>query len=76
MKLKVWDILYYAFFISCIYGFITTADTWVRWKWGYYSIDALPYFIILILIAYIDRFVWMCRLSKRISILEEKEVGK
>lgn len=76
VKLKLWDILYWVFFVSCIYGFIKTADTWVRWKWGYYSIDALPYFVILFVISYIDRFMWMRELTKRISALEKKEAGK
>jgi hypothetical protein len=72
INLKDWFTwIFYPILIYCIIGYITVND-WVRWKWGYYSLDAIPYVLIIILLGIFENIIERTRMSKRIDELETK----
>ena len=76
MKEKYKDWWFWTFWISfiyCIWGFINTLDTYQRWKWGYYSLDAIPYVIILFILSYINTIIRLSRIDNRIKEIEGKK---
>ena len=76
MKEKYKDWWFWTFWISfiyCIWGVINTLDTYQRWKWGYYSLDAIPYVIILFILSYINTIIRLSRIDNRIKEIEGKK---
>ena len=73
MKFKLnilWNMLWWIVFAGAVICLLFTIPTWERWKWGYFSIDAIPYFLILLFLYFINNFRWIKGLQTRISKLE------
>lgn len=67
-----WGWVYYIVLIYCVVGLIYTSSTWVRWKWGYYSLDALPYYLILFCLGIMNQIILNHRILQRIKLMEDR----
>jgi len=63
-----WIIIFSNIIISIPYFF----NGWVRWKWGYYNIDLIPFFIIILILYEINKQIRLSRIEKK---LEEQSTG-
>ena len=64
MKIKLWTILYWTFFISIIISALPYINNgWTRWKWGYYNIDLIPTILLLIILYIANLEVMLYRLG-------------
>lgn len=74
-----WNWVFWIILIACLIGYGSVSD-WERWKWGYYSLDSIPYIIILILLGVWENIIYRMRLSKRLDKLyakvELKDLGE
>ena len=71
IKENWWNIVFWLVFIICIFDLIGTIPTWERWKWGYYSIDSIPSFVIIIVLYFVNNHMWLSNISKRLDKLEK-----
>lgn len=65
-----WNWVFYGILTYAVIGLIYTIPTWVRWKWGYFSIDSIAYIIILGLLGYVNQLILNERILKRLRRLE------
>ena len=52
-----WDWVSWGGIIYIIIGGILTIGTWEQWKWGYFSIDIIPYLMILYLLWEVEKYI-------------------
>jgi len=64
-----WGWIFWVNLLYCAFGILTVSD-WTRWKWGYYSLDSIPYLIWLCLLGYFNFVIMFHRIYKRIDKLE------
>jgi hypothetical protein len=62
-----WEWVFYSIFIYCVILIITNLNTLVRWKWGYYSLDLIPPFLLLIILGLVNHFIRHKRYEKYVE---------
>lgn len=74
IKDNLYNIFWWGFFAFCVYGLISTSITgeWVKWKWGYYNIDHIPYVLILFFLMLVQDIHAKNKIRDRLDKLEAK----
>jgi len=60
-----WNYTYWLIFISNVLTHIPYFfNGWVRWKWGYYNIDLIPFVLVILILAWINNEIRLSRIEK------------
>jgi len=73
--MKLWTWIYWLIYVGCIINIIYTIPTWIRWKWGYFSIDVIPPILIILILYMINQILWIRRLDRELQELKKEIEG-
>lgn len=75
MKIKrlIWEFFSWSILLLSVINLIMNWDTWVRWKWGWFSIDAIPPILTILFLYFVNQNLWISRINKELQELKIKQ---